>query len=457
MRSNKIGDFSLRKFKRVTLFFIFLFISQLFPQKLIVGYYPDGLKSSLPTSNIQFENLTHIIHSFAWPTSSGGIELYSNMLDQNLNSKVHEAGKKILIAFGGAGQSQGFGPMVIDSSKRANFINNVYDFLTTHNYDGIDIDWEFPENELEKKGLTQLVKGLREKFDVNNPSLLISMAVNSSNWGGQHFEFEIMEQYLNWFAVMGYDISGGWSSISGHNAPLFRGSNDWSWNDGYNYLHSTRSISKKKILLGLPFYGKQFNSTDLYKNFTKDVTHLRYNQIMLMISLSGWEYFWDNEAKVSYLLNKERSNFITYDDTNSVREKVEYAIDKNVAGVMIWALGQDVIGESQPLLEMISNIINIATDIESISVDQPKDFKLYNNYPHPFNPKTTIQYDIAKSSSVKINIYNSIGCSVKTFVNENQSPGSYKVVFDSKEIASGIYLYDLITNESRITKTMVLL
>jgi len=444
MLKTVLKNLFFRNYQIIFFVIFFCFLSKVLPQKLVVGYYPHWLKTTLPASNIQFENLTHVIHSFAWPTASGEIKHYAGMIDPNLNSKVHQENRKILLAFGGAGNSDGFGPMSVDSNSRISFVNNVYDFLTINNYDGIDIDWEFPKNIQEKKGLTQLVKELRKKFESNNSSLLITMAVGASNWSGQHFEFEKMEEYIDWFAMMGYDISGSWSSISGHNAPLFKGQNDWSWNDGYNYLHSTRSISNKKILLGMPFYGKQFNTTDIYKTHSGTVTNLRYNEVVPKIVSGSWEYIWDEQTKVPYLLNNDRTKFITYDDTNAVKEKVKYVLEKNVAGVMIWALGQDVVGDSQPLLEVIGKIINATTSIVTRSEVVPEHFKLYNNYPNPFNPSTKIKFDLVETGVVNLRIFNINGEVIKILIKEQKmEKGKYEIIVNMNEFASNIFFYQL--------------
>ncbi len=461
------NNFNLRSKQFIFIVLSLLCANTILPQKLIVGYYPHWLKSSLPTSKIQFQNLTHIIHAFAWPTASGEIEYYNGMLDVNLNDKVHEANKKILIAFGGAGLSDGFGSMVTDSLSRTKFVSNVYEFLTKNNYDGIDLDWEFPANEIETKGLTQLIKDLRKTFDLHNPSLLISMAIPASDWFGKHFEYEKIIDFVDWFAMMGYDISGSWFSFAGHNAPLFKGQNDWSWNDGYNYLHSTRSIPNKKLLLGMPFYGKEFNAAGLYQSQSGNVLDLRYNEVEEKINGGNWEYFWDAETKVPYLLNSERTKFITFDDTNSVKEKVEYALEKNVAGVMIWALGQDVINNSQPLLETIGRTIHSILSVKNFPDKLPPVITLYNNYPNPFNPTTIIQYTINTSSHLRkgrieegfviLKVYDILGREVSTLVNKKQFPGTYQIIFDATNLSSGVYYYQLKYGKSIINKKMILL
>jgi len=437
---------------------IFFTTSTLTAQKFVIVYYPNWLKSTLTPSEIQFENLTHIIHSFAWPNSNGEIESYDGLLDPSLNQRVHEENRKILIAFGGDGNSDGFGPMATDSVVRRNFVNNVYTFLTNNNYDGIDIDWEFPQTDDEKRGLTKLVKELREKFDSNDPSLLITMAVGASDWSGQHFEYEKMKDYVNWFGMMGYDISGSWSSVSGHNAPLYKNKDDWSWNDGYYYLHSTRSIPNEKLVLGLPFYGKEFNAAGIYKQYSDSVTSLKYYEVINEITSCGWDYFWDSKARVPYLLNTERTKFITFDDTNSVKEKVEYVINKNVAGVMIWALGQDVVGDRQPLLEAISKTIKGTTSIHKSNSGISQNFKLYNNFPNPFNPATTIKFDLIEKGEVNLKIFDIKGELVKHIIqNKILGKGQYSVSVDMAEFTSDVYFYQLQQGNNIITKKMILM
>lgn len=92
----------------------------------------------------------------------------------------------------------------------------------------------------------------------------------------------------------------------------------------------------------------------------------------------------------------------------------------------------------------------------------PKDFELYQSYPNPFNNQTIIKYDLLKSCQVTLTIYNILGQKVKTLVKERQSAGSKTVSWDgkdekNKDLASGIYFYQLKAGEVTQTKRMVLL
>jgi photosystem II stability/assembly factor-like uncharacterized protein len=105
------------------------------------------------------------------------------------------------------------------------------------------------------------------------------------------------------------------------------------------------------------------------------------------------------------------------------------------------------------------------TSVKQISSSVPKGFKLFNNYPNPFNPNTNIKYSIGissgqivNSSYVKLTIYDITGKEIKKLVDENQDTGVYEIVFDASGLASGIYFYSLFADGKLIdTKRMVLL
>jgi hypothetical protein len=74
-------------------------------------------------------------------------------------------------------------------------------------------------------------------------------------------------------------------------------------------------------------------------------------------------------------------------------------------------------------------------------VDLPKEFELYANYPNPFNPVTVIAYDLPQQGKVSLVVYDVIGRRVAMLVNQEQMAGRHKVLFDGRQLASGLYLY----------------
>jgi hypothetical protein len=96
-----------------------------------------------------------------------------------------------------------------------------------------------------------------------------------------------------------------------------------------------------------------------------------------------------------------------------------------------------------------------------LSVDDerslPSEFVLSNNYPNPFNPKTTIKYSVPNLSFVTIKVFDVLGKEVASLVNDEKSVGSYEVEFNAGNLSSGIYLYRLQAGSFVETKKMVLM
>jgi len=86
-----------------------------------------------------------------------------------------------------------------------------------------------------------------------------------------------------------------------------------------------------------------------------------------------------------------------------------------------------------------------------------KNFHLFPNYPNPFNPKTTISYQLQKTSNVELSIYNLFGQKVVTLVSKKQSAGTYDVRWDASNFASGMYFYELEAGNYSNTIKLILL
>lgn len=92
-----------------------------------------------------------------------------------------------------------------------------------------------------------------------------------------------------------------------------------------------------------------------------------------------------------------------------------------------------------------------------VNVGTPNSFSLKQNYPNPFNPTTKIDFDIAVDGNVKLTVYNSSGKEIATLVNEFKTSGYHSVIFDARNISSGIYYYKLESNgKSKVMKMTLL-
>jgi hypothetical protein len=115
-------------------------------------------------------------------------------------------------------------------------------------------------------------------------------------------------------------------------------------------------------------------------------------------------------------------------------------------------------GITQHKLRLLSLIIgrNLTGSDRVTNSNTPKEFKLYQSYPNPFNPTTTIKYDLPKSGDVSIRIYDLLGKEIYS-MNEFKLAGSYSFRFDGSNYASGVYFYKIEASSFTDTKKMVLL
>ena len=92
----------------------------------------------------------------------------------------------------------------------------------------------------------------------------------------------------------------------------------------------------------------------------------------------------------------------------------------------------------------------------------PTEFALHENYPNPFNPTTTLRFDLPEVSDITLTIYNMLGQKVRTFDYQNTSAGYHSVTWDAtndlgEQVGAGVYLYQIQTKGFVKTRKMVLL
>lgn len=145
------------------------------------------------------------------------------------------------------------------------------------------------------------------------------------------------------------------------------------------------------------------------------------------------------------LIKTTEANVIAYSDTGLIQNTIYY--------YRICAFNQA--GNS-----VYSNIAYDTTFILSglfIKNEIPKKNRLYQNAPNPFNPATSIRFEIAKSENVKIIIYDMTGRKISTVLNKEMIPGNYIINWDGEKYPSGIYFYCIETESFKDTKKMILL
>ena len=122
---------------------------------------------------------------------------------------------------------------------------------------------------------------------------------------------------------------------------------------------------------------------------------------------------------------------------------------------------QDVTGkEINTILESGEEITIRSSNINKLLVTGeavPSDYTLEQNYPNPFNPTTTIKFSLHEATEVTLTIYNMMGQEVAELVNEKLEPGRYGYEWNAKNVASGMYIYELRTDKFVSIKKMMLL
>lgn len=248
-----------------------------------------------------------------------------------------------------------------------------------------------------------------------------------------------------------------------------------SLNGGINWsLHATLPSDAESYLdTGLTLYGiyhyrvfafNMFGNSG-YSNTAFDTAMssdpLEY--ISLLISMV-------NTLKNDGYLNQGQANSLIV-KLNAAIEKIQqgkYKTASNQINAFINHVNAFINGgiltsqQGGPLISIAEDVIELLEQLDAmperlkVSPEMPKEFALHNNYPNPFNPVTTISFDIPEQIIASIIIYDVLGKEVKVLINGKLEPGRYDAVFDASNFPSGIYFYRLSTEKFTQTKKMIL-
>ena len=158
-------------------FYIILFFNEFYIFTKSYRLLPTMGYGQFPPNEIDFNVVTHVIHSFAWPNEDGSISSYDGMFGSGISNIIHDQGAKFLLSLGGWGNHAGFEVISGDSVLRELFIYNLVSILLVNNYDGVDLDWEFPDSNTDRENLNSLVSDMDSIFFSINPEWIISMAI----------------------------------------------------------------------------------------------------------------------------------------------------------------------------------------------------------------------------------------------------------------------------------------
>jgi chitinase len=243
----------------------------------------------------------------------------------------------------------------------------VADFVERYQLDGLDIDWEYPNQtgagnvyrEEDIENFTLLLKACREKLDLlaqtnhKKEGYLLTIATGADSSYIRNTQLGEVQKYLDFINIMTYDFYNGLHHKTGHHSNLKPSPLDPDGNSLINsvQMHLDAGIPANKLNIGIPFYGRKWEGVNPENNglYQKTATtgQIIYYRILKKDIFHHEKYirYWDEDAEVPYLWNSTDSIFISYDDVESIRLKMEYIKNKGLGGAMFWEYTDNPEGE----------------------------------------------------------------------------------------------------------------
>uniref|UniRef100_A0A182JSB4 GH18 domain-containing protein n=1 Tax=Anopheles christyi TaxID=43041 RepID=A0A182JSB4_9DIPT len=331
------------------------------PNKPVFGFYGGWAtyrsgKGRCSVDDINPHLCTHLIYAFVALDHSGNI-LQKDDTEQNAMRQFNELRKsnhslKTLVSVGGAvGCGSAFSSVAANSQYRSNFARNVRSFCESYGFNGVDIDWEFPESSSDRSNFVQLLSALASELRNHGLILTTSVGVNRA------YDIVGIVRHVDYILLMSYDYNGSWDNYTGHNAPLSWGSVETDYQRRLNVEASVNDwirggAPKSKLIVGLAAYGRTFTMSSSGSigtrasargagragPYTQQPGTLAYYEVKDAFNISGGQ-IWDDEQHVPYAVSGDQ--WVSYDDVQSIRMKCDFIKREGLGGAMIWSIDQD--------------------------------------------------------------------------------------------------------------------
>ena len=282
--------------------------------------------------------------------------------NRGLVEEAHRNGVRVLLSLGGWGWDKQFAAVMSDAEAEKRYVQGVLELVDGFDYDGIDLDWEYPDSAKEVEGFARLCAVFRKELDAigsrkgRKMELTMAAAANVSTL--EWLPNSVLLENMDWINVMTYDMAGEWTDYAGHHAPLFASSKQpgtpRSAELSIQYLLK-RGIPAKRMALGLPLYGKGFAVSEPYSSTKEKRQGTRppggnFARLTQLQTERGWTRKWDAETKVPWLIAPDGSGVVGYDDAESMSLKTEWAMKQGLRGVFFWEVAGDRLPDgSNPL------------------------------------------------------------------------------------------------------------
>jgi len=359
------------------------------PPTRVVGYLASwgvGTKGT-HIADLPAKDLTHIFYAFAKIGTDGRVVLSNPCVDVGACDTPPSVGSggnfaelgllkktnphlKLTISIGGWTDSGKFSDAALTDASRRAFTASAIDLFIRQRpglFDGIDVDWEFPvegglegnvERPADKKNFTLLLAELRRQLDAQGAIDLkhyeLTIAASARLNEIANVEIGRVEPLLDFINVMTYDYHSA-PGRTNFNAPLYAAHGDLTNRaniDATMRAFLDANVPASKLLVGIPFYGHAYGSVQdvnngLFQNGTDKVAAWREHdgdwKVLAQTRLKDSRYvrYWESKARVPWLYDARSGTWVSYDDPQSVGEKVRYVRERGLGGVVIWELGGD--------------------------------------------------------------------------------------------------------------------
>jgi len=289
----------------------------------VVGYFPS-YRTLSEVPDIKFKMCNVVNYAFFGVNSTGTLTVNNPALVPQVVAKAKANNAKVFVSINdGSGDGKtNFKNMAATAAGRNNFIKNVMDNVRLYNFDGVDVDWEFPRtDEGTDVTFTALIKELSDSLH-RDAKYYLSVAITAGKYAGavrDAIKTEIFT-YVDFFNVMSYDDFS--------TSTLYKHHSDYTLSvTSLNYWLTTRGMPKEKCVLGFPAYGRA-------SGITQSGTALPYRTILAQGGSS------QSDSALVTTTAFPNGFMIYYNGQPTVKLKTMLA-KQRANGVMMWEKWQD--------------------------------------------------------------------------------------------------------------------